>query len=503
MNDTELNINLKALKKVDPYIISIEAHSSQVALYKFHPGKGDWEKTEVEGTLFVYQREAEPQYGFTIMNRLNMDNLVEPVTKELDFQLQPPFLLYRNHSGDIYGIWFYEQIECEIVGKKIEHLVKDVEKQTASKKKNVGKSGDLNQLFKSAEAKEKSEDSLGPSSDTSGKNLLRLLSQNDQPKHADVDVKIGDGQGVKSQGQINEKTTASVKDFFAMASSNDIQSTSPQMGSAGPSAFTSVPLMSAPPHIPPTSIMSQGHPPVPITALPISQGLAMGAVPVAGYHIYQAPPQNILPTSSLPPGHVLPPNGSLAPHPSSGTVNPMVQRLMSNPGIHSVESIEAEQRRSTSPSNRRSTTPPQNMTPNTKKINDLESQLKQSLHIGSSSNSFAPVKEQPKQLQQPVETNMGKNNLARQASLMSGASTQPTLLSPQVFSSGRPTGSTSPTKVNGHNGVGLTSPPGPATTLNQHQMVEAMNFLLENDAEFVQKLHQAYVMSVNKKFSNY
>ena len=57
--------------QVDPYIVSIEAHSGQVALYKFSPGKGDWEKTEVEGTLFVYQREADPQYGFTIMNRLS------------------------------------------------------------------------------------------------------------------------------------------------------------------------------------------------------------------------------------------------------------------------------------------------------------------------------------------------------------------------------------------------------------------------------------------------
>ena len=86
MNDTELNIQLKALKKVgnklctmafllnstvkvDPYIISIVAHSSQVALYQYKTGMGPWEKTEVEGTLFVYQREAEPQYGFTIMNR--------------------------------------------------------------------------------------------------------------------------------------------------------------------------------------------------------------------------------------------------------------------------------------------------------------------------------------------------------------------------------------------------------------------------------------------------
>eukprot|EP00092_Neocalanus_flemingeri_P005357 GFUD01005772.1.p1 GENE.GFUD01005772.1~~GFUD01005772.1.p1 ORF type:complete len:523 (-),score=157.17 GFUD01005772.1:376-1893(-) len=501
MNDTELNINLKALKKVDPYIISIEAHSSQVALYKFHPGKGDWEKTEVEGTLFVYQREAEPQYGFTIMNRLNMDNLVEPVTKELDFQLQTPFLLYRNHAGDIYGIWFYEQVECERVGKRIELLVKGVEKKAATKKKSVAKSGDLSQLFKAAEGRDKSAEKLETASDVSGKNLLRLLSQNDQPGVIEVGV-VGGPQGGKPPPQQSEKTTASVKDFFAMASSNEIQSTSPQMGSTGPSAFTSVPLMSAPPHLPPTTMMSQGHPPVPITALPISQGLAMGAVPVAGYHIFQTP-QHIMPPTTMPPANVLPPNGSMAHHPApTSTMNPMVQRLMSNPGIHSVESIEAEIRRSTSPNNGTSTSPPdQSMTPNTKKLNDLESQLKQKLQIGSSSNMFAPVKGQPKLHQaEPIAVKSHLALVRQSSNLMTGSNNQPTLLSPQVFSSGRPTESPSPNRINGHNGIATSPPHAPVTPLTQPQMVEAMTFLLENDPDFVQQLHQAYVMSINRKF---
>lgn len=41
-------------------------------------------------------RLASPRHGFTIMNRLRMENLTEPITKDLDFQLQDPFLLYRN-----------------------------------------------------------------------------------------------------------------------------------------------------------------------------------------------------------------------------------------------------------------------------------------------------------------------------------------------------------------------------------------------------------------------
>ena len=111
MNSTELNINLKALKKLDPYILSIEATSAQVALYEYSEKKGDWEKMEIEGTLFVYQREADPQYGFTVMNRLNIKNMVQPLTRDLEFQLQSPFLMYRNTSNAaIYSLWFFDQV---------------------------------------------------------------------------------------------------------------------------------------------------------------------------------------------------------------------------------------------------------------------------------------------------------------------------------------------------------------------------------------------------------
>jgi len=471
MNDTELRINLKALKKVDPYIISIEAHSSQVALYKFHPGKGDWEKTEVEGTLFVYQREAEPQYGFTIMNRLNMDNLVEPVTKELDFQLQTPFLLYRNHAGDIYGIWFYEQAECERVGKKIEMLVKGVEKKAASKQKHVEKPGDLQELFKKAEDKERTVDSCHTSTDT-GKNLLRLLSQNDQIS-----------QEQNSHVKPSEKTT-SVQDFFAMASSNDIQSSSPQMGSTGSSAFTSVPAQMTT-----ATMMSQGHPSVPITALPISQGLAMGAVPVAGYPNYPVQQQMIQPTS-MHTGQIAHAGGSLIPQsPSTTVINPVVQRLMSNPGIHSVESIEAEQRRSSSPQQVVVSSSNNGGQSTTKKITDLESDLKEKLHIGAGNSSKCLLSEHPMEIS-------GDKQLSRQ----SLNSHQPMLLSPQVFASAKPSENSVAPKVNGHKeSEGSISKPS-FSPLTQPQMVEAVSYLLENDPEFVHKLHQAYIMSVNRKF---
>jgi len=427
MNSSETNINLKALKKVDPYIVSIEAHSGQVALYKYNGSKGDWEKTDVEGTLFVYQREADPQFGFTIMNRLSMENLVEPVTKDLDFQLQSPFLLYRNHANEIFGIWFYEKAECESVGRKVEELVKVVTEKMSQKKKQVnGGGGDLKQLFKSAESSKTV--NTAPAED-SGRNLLRLLSQNEsQPRVEGI-------TGINNAGEESEeRTSASVQDFFAKAVVSKGEATS---------AFTTVPTMFT-------------QPPLPITAMPISQGLAQGMVPVGGFHVLGQQPA-----------------GAPAHAPAEPVINPVVQKLMSNPGIHSVDAIEAEQRRSASPQDQQA-----QMTPRTRNISDLESDLKKKLHIGSSGllnnnndKSFAPV----------------QDDSTKAADIK--------LLGPNAFSGTHQTRTPSP-PVNG-----VSPPAGQVTPLTQAQLVQAMNFLLEHDQEFVQKIHQAYVMSLNTKLT--
>ena len=41
----------------------------------------------------MISRSASPKHGFTIMNRLSMENRTDPISKDLDFQLQDPFLL--------------------------------------------------------------------------------------------------------------------------------------------------------------------------------------------------------------------------------------------------------------------------------------------------------------------------------------------------------------------------------------------------------------------------
>ena len=47
----------------------------------------------------VIDRSAAPINGFMILNRLGMNDQIEPINKNLEFQLQDPFLLYRNAQG--------------------------------------------------------------------------------------------------------------------------------------------------------------------------------------------------------------------------------------------------------------------------------------------------------------------------------------------------------------------------------------------------------------------
>lgn len=123
MADTGLRMNFAALKRADPYAKEIIDSATHVALYTFE--ENEWEKTNIEGALFVYSRNGEPYHSLVIMNRLSTNNLIEPISKGIELQLKEPFLLYRNAKCRIYGIWFYDKDECVRVATKLNSLVKD------------------------------------------------------------------------------------------------------------------------------------------------------------------------------------------------------------------------------------------------------------------------------------------------------------------------------------------------------------------------------------------
>ena len=58
------------------------------------------------------KRRSVPRFQFVAMNRLNTENVRENLLGEFEFELSPPYLLYRS-STEVNGIWFFQQEECD------------------------------------------------------------------------------------------------------------------------------------------------------------------------------------------------------------------------------------------------------------------------------------------------------------------------------------------------------------------------------------------------------
>lgn len=150
-DSVEIRMSVASIKRVDPYVKDILTTSTHVALYKFNPVSSEWEKTETEGALFLYSRNGEPFHSIMIMNRLNTNNLIEPIVKEFEYQMQPPFLLYRNSKNKIFGIWFYNREECVKITYLLESLMEGLKEKSSDKSKQKEASIDIFSMLTKAQ----------------------------------------------------------------------------------------------------------------------------------------------------------------------------------------------------------------------------------------------------------------------------------------------------------------------------------------------------------------
>ncbi|XP_034934635.1 mRNA-decapping enzyme 1A [Chelonus insularis] len=218
----ELKMNMAALKRVDPYIKDILETATHVALYTFNAENNEWEKTDIEGALFVYSRNGEPYNNILIMNRLNTNNLMEPVTQKLDLELQEPFLLYRNSKCNIYGIWFYDKDECIRISTMLKQLVKDSEEIRRSNtnlknKKQINNKSNFSNNVDIFSMLSKAQENFNTSREANGKH--------DASKSPGTSENVGSfstPNTTESNRGLFDCTSQSVADFFAKAKVNTV-----------------------------------------------------------------------------------------------------------------------------------------------------------------------------------------------------------------------------------------------------------------------------------------
>ncbi|XP_033218963.1 mRNA-decapping enzyme 1A [Belonocnema kinseyi] len=446
-NVSELRMNVAALKRVDPYVKDILETATHVALYTFNAETSEWEKTDVEGALFVYSRSGEPYNSFLIMNRLNTKNQVEPVTRGLDLQLHEPFLLYRNSKCDIHGIWFYEKDECVRIAAMLNKLVKDSENtgKALPKVKAVQRNPNNVDIFSMlSKAQEDFNINRGGNGESGVGSRSPMSSVNN------------DIPGPLSAPLGPDVTSQSVMDFFAKAKVNPMH-------------------------------FKAGDQPTPV-------------------------------------------------HESK----PLLARLMSHPAAHTLEHIEKQQRSTTPqpgpPSHHHMTTTPMTITANdignlsvsnrSKKKNKMISQLDpilpapnvvqdlpQSISQNESNDSSFL------RIQSPVNTTLLNNHHTNHILGSAGANSLASLFGQTAASGVTEDVISSPMTPRQPTGSGTSSAPAlippvmfaapspaepvnrPLEPLTRNQLLQAFNYLLRSDPDFVNKLHEAYVKSFSEILS--
>ncbi|KAJ7600555.1 hypothetical protein C8J56DRAFT_11653 [Mycena floridula] len=88
-------LNLKVLQRREPSITSFFHQFSHVCVYH-HDGE-KWEKQGFEGTMFLYERNSYPPYGFYILNRMGTTDYDQRLYPEDDIGVHGSYLMLRSY----------------------------------------------------------------------------------------------------------------------------------------------------------------------------------------------------------------------------------------------------------------------------------------------------------------------------------------------------------------------------------------------------------------------
>ena len=138
--ETRRKANLRVLQRLDSNIVDLAITATHVVLYEYSTITAQWEKKNVEGSLFVTKRSDAPRFKLIILNRSSTENLEVPITATFQMQVKEPYMIFRDGTaavggGDssganetIRGIWFHDGKERDQIASYLEQVVKNLGK---------------------------------------------------------------------------------------------------------------------------------------------------------------------------------------------------------------------------------------------------------------------------------------------------------------------------------------------------------------------------------------
>ena len=122
--------NLRALQRMDASVADIIGTATHVVLYQFNTDGQKWEKSNIEGSLFITKLSPDSSRpalcSFAILNRTGVDNLNISITPTFQMQLKDPYLIFRDPNANnlVRGIWFHDGQERSVIGAMLERIVR-------------------------------------------------------------------------------------------------------------------------------------------------------------------------------------------------------------------------------------------------------------------------------------------------------------------------------------------------------------------------------------------
>ncbi|KAF6257964.1 Dcp1-like decapping family-domain-containing protein [Scenedesmus sp. NREL 46B-D3] len=105
------DMNMMVLKRIDAQIEEIIASAAHVCLYRMSVNEQQWQRKNIEGSLFLIKRRTQPRFQMLVLNKLSTDNYIETVHGGLEMETNPPYLMYTHGNDEIHGIWFFEEAD--------------------------------------------------------------------------------------------------------------------------------------------------------------------------------------------------------------------------------------------------------------------------------------------------------------------------------------------------------------------------------------------------------
>lgn len=119
-------LNLSVLRRHNPAITSILSLAPYAVVYVFSPETRQWEKSGVEGGMFVCQLTqgslGEERYGVFVLNRRGLNNFDIRLTGGENVEITNEFVILKTDDDDdhnavggeapssqIYGLWIYSE----------------------------------------------------------------------------------------------------------------------------------------------------------------------------------------------------------------------------------------------------------------------------------------------------------------------------------------------------------------------------------------------------------